>query len=237
MTMAKRLPFWATLMTLMGLIVLCGLGTWQLKRLAWKTDILTKLDMAYESGGSEALRLDDIGEGDFRYGRVEGTFLADKAVLLGPKTRDKKIGNDLIVPLRMEGRTLFINMGWTEWPLDEQPIYHLNNAQVWFEGVVRTPGWNSFTPENVPEKNQWYKPDTGEMAAAMELANPYPVIMYAEHASHKFDAAFPNNTRWHPNNNHMQYAVFWFSMAVILLVIYTLRFVWPILWPPASDQH
>lgn len=221
---AIRLPFWATLLTLLGLIVLCGLGAWQVQRLAWKQDIITKLDQAYEGQSSAALDLDNITD-NFAYGRVSGRLLADKALLLGPRTQNKEIGNDLIVPLQTNGRTLLINMGWSNWPLEDMPIKHLNGKTVWFEGLINTPHWNSFTPPNEPDKDLWYRADINEIAEVKALKEPYPFVLRAEHASHKYDAAFPNNERLYPNNNHLQYAFFWFAMATALIVIYVLRFI------------
>ena len=219
-----KLPFWATFLTLLGLCILCALGTWQIQRLTWKNDLISRLDAAYESSASTALDLDNINQ-DYVYGRIKGRFMPDNALLLGPRTQDKKIGHDLIVPLKTGNRTLLINMGWSDWPLGEMPIHHLQNRNVWFDGMIITPGWNSFTPPNEPDKNMWYRLDVKEIAETKQISDPYPFILRAEHASHKFDAAFPNNKRIYPKNNHLQYAIFWFAMAAALLTIYMLRFV------------
>ncbi|MEZ5814571.1 MAG: SURF1 family protein [Alphaproteobacteria bacterium] len=218
-------PFWATLFTALGVLILCSLGTWQVQRLAWKNNLIDKLNRAYETEEAAPLDLENITNQEFTYGRVSGIFMPDKALLLGPRTMNKEIGHDLLVPLKTQNRTLIVNMGWTGAPLDKQPIYHLQGKKVWFEGLARTPKWNSFTPENRPEQNAWYKADIEEIAQAKNLDAPYPFILRAEHASHKFDAAFPNNPRLLPNNNHLQYAFFWFAMAAALMGVYTLRFI------------
>ena len=219
-----KFPLLATLLTALGLVVLCGLGTWQLQRLAWKQNVLSKLNAAYEGKNAASLLEQKFTTGDFLYGRAAGTFKPDKAILLGPKTRDGNIGADLIAPLITPQGTIFVNMGWSAYGLGKQPIYHLQNQTVWFEGLARAPSWNSFTPENQPKENIWYKPDLEEIAAVKDLPPPLPFMVYAEHASHKFDAAFPNNERWQPNNNHAQYTMFWYSLAGVFLVIYVLRF-------------
>ncbi len=220
-----KLPFWATLLTILGLCVLCVFGTWQLQRLAWKNDIISQLNQAYDSPQNAALKLEEITGNELIYGRVNGIFMPDKALLLGPRTSNKEIGNDLLVPLKIGKNTLIINMGWTPYPLDQQPIHHLKSRKVWFEGLIRKPKWNAFTPENLPEKDIWYKADIEEIAKTKSLKAPYPFILRAENASHKFDAAFPNNHRLLPNNNHLQYAFFWFAMAAALASVYTLRFL------------
>jgi len=221
-----KLPFWATLLTLLGIAILCALGTWQLQRLAWKNDILQKLDTAYESEKSQKMDTADFKDGEFRYGEIGGIFMPDKAILLGPKTKDSKIGYDLIAPIKHKKGTILVNMGWTESSkLEDLPIYYVSGKFVRFEGLARKPGWNSFTPDNDPAENLWYKPDIEEIAAVKELKNPLPFMFYAERSSYKFDGQFPNNQRWSPNNNHFQYALFWFFMAGALALIYVLRFV------------
>jgi surfeit locus 1 family protein len=199
---------------------LCALGIWQIQRLAWKEAIIAKLDAAYAyTTEPPSLDLAAIQPGDYSYGRVEGLFMPDKALLLGPRTREGRIGNDLIVPLQIESRTLLINMGWTDAPLASLPIGHVQNKTIRFAGLAFTPSWNHFTPDNDPARALWYKPDIQEIAQARGLEDPFPFILYAQDASYKFDAMFPNNTKHYPNNNHLQYAVFWFTMAFLLLVM------------------
>lgn len=223
--MSIKLPFWATFFTITGIIVLCGLGTWQLQRLTWKNDILQRLNTAYNAPQNENFNFSLMGEDDFAYGRIDGKLLADKAFLLGPRTKNKEVGNDLIVPLETDQGTLLVNMGWTNAPIDQQPINHLNGQNVWFEGLARAPHWNNFTPQNEPQNDRWYKLDIAEIAAINNLQNPIPYVLYADKASHKYDASFPNNTPWLPESNHLQYAFFWFTMAAALALIYALRFL------------
>lgn len=221
MTGFRKIPFWATLLTLCGVIILCALGSWQLQRLEWKRGIIAQLESAYAREGDQA---PDFAA-NYSYGRVSGIFLPSKAILLGPRTRDGKIGNDLIVPLQMKNETLLVNMGWTDAALDKLPIHHLESKNVSFTGLLRAPNWNRFTPENLPEKDIWYRADIDEIAAAKNLENPLDKIFYAESTNYKFDAAFPNNERWQPRNDHLQYAIFWFTLAGALVAVYALRFL------------
>lgn len=94
-------PFWATLFTALGILILCSLGTWQLQRLVWKNDLIAELNNAYETAEAAPLNLENVTSGEFTYGRVSGIFMPDKALLLGPRTSstmNKEIGHDLLVP-------------------------------------------------------------------------------------------------------------------------------------------
>jgi len=221
-------PFWATTLTLTGLVVLCSLGAWQLQRLAWKNDIIAKLEAAYNTENPHDITFENR-PAQFTYGRIKGRFLPDKALLLGPpKIRNEKPGLELIVPLEAQNRTILINMGWTPHPLDQQPIYHLQNKTITFYGLLRFPPLNAFTPQNAPQDHIWYRLNTTQIEQEKDLNNLYNAYLLADRSDHKFDAAFfsdQNKNRLMPNNNHLQYAFFWFALAGALAVIYVLRFI------------
>ncbi|MCB9983821.1 MAG: SURF1 family protein [Rhodospirillales bacterium] len=222
------IPFWATLLTLLGLCILIALGTWQLQRLTWKKDIIAKIETAYATETPSPIEVWTKLAIDYEYGTLTGHLIPDKAFLLGPPTiRNDIQGYDLIVPLQVYGQIVLINFGWTDKPISEQPINHLKNKKITFTGLMKQPTWNYFTPHNQPEKNIWYRLDIKqiEQAKSLELI---PGIFLAESSDHKFDDAFFNDeaqNRPLPNNNHLQYAFFWFAMALGLLTIYVLRFM------------
>lgn len=222
-----KIPFWATILMMIGVVVLCGLGSWQVKRLVWKQEILSKLDAAYEQEQRRVLPIDFkfLKDGDFAYGKVVGTFRPSKAILLGPRVKDKKMGADLIVPLETSRGSVLVNLGWTDREKDALPIHHLEGHKITVVGLARSYSWNSFTPDNIPEQDLWYKPDIREIAVAKELESVVRFFVVAETASNTFRGVFPNNERWYPKNDHLQYAWFWFAMAVVLIGVYVLRFV------------
>lgn len=224
-----KLPFFATLFTTLGILILCSLGTWQLERLEWKNDLISKLETAYSAENPSPIALDADHTPEFTYGQIEGTFMPDKAFLLGPPTmRDEVPGLNLIVPLKTEKYTLLVNMGWTSHSLEQQPIYHLQNKTVSFTGLLRYFSWNAFTPPNNPEEDIWYRLDVPLISASKKLENTYPAALIADSANYKFDGAFFSDAaqaKKMPNNNHLQYAFFWFAMAGALITVYVLRFI------------
>ncbi len=225
---ALKIPFWATFLTIIGLIILCTLGTWQLQRLSWKNDLIQKLDSAYNQKAPQEINLWQKTVPEFTYGYIKGTFLPDKAFLLGPPTmKNETPGLNLIVPIKTQDLTLLVNMGWTSTTLDKQPIHHLKNKEITFHGLLKHSKWNIFTPQNQPENDVWYRLNINEISTAKNLENLYPATLIADRANYKFDAKFfndDNQNRPAPNNNHLQYALFWFTMAAILSIIYILRF-------------
>jgi len=77
-------PFlWLTVVSLPALLVLVGLGSWQLQRLQWKNDLIASFEsraaaepIAVPSAGAG---LDDV---EFRRLALVGTFQHDKEVFL-----------------------------------------------------------------------------------------------------------------------------------------------------------
>ena len=215
----NKFPLYATLFTILGVIILCSLGTWQIKRLQWKNTIIAQLEEAYATPQSSPLKANE----SFSYGQISGQWLSDKALLVKPRTQDGKIGAHVIVPLQTPTNTTLINLGWTDQPLSAVQL-PAQNAQVTVTGLARIPYWGLFTPLNSPQSNEWYRLDINEISTQKILTNPAPYILYAEHISGPTLQGFPNTDRWYPKNNHAQYAIFWFSMAGVLIIIYGLRF-------------
>ena len=224
---SRTFPVAATCMMVIGVIILCGLGTWQLYRLDWKQGILAELDHAYSGDEQSPLPLTAmrVGEPSFAYGSVRGEMLVDRAFLLGPRVLNKEIGMSLMIPLRLdEGGIILVNMGWSDQDLSTLQEAFGSAQSVRVTGLVRKPYWSSFMPENMPEQDQWYRPDLEEIAAAKGLNDVMGYILYAFDLGGVKAEVFPRNERWSPKNNHAQYAAFWFSMALVLIGIYYLRF-------------
>ena len=201
-----------------GAVLLFSLGYWQLQRLIWKEDMISKLSQAYASSAHEFIDFEKLDQHDFLYGKVEGLLLTQKALLLGPRVKETQIGHDLIVPLIMKDqRIVLVNMGWTNAHLKNLSIDDAQNAHVSFVGLTRFPTWNIFTPKNMPDNNVWIRPDIEQIAEAKNLAMPLPVFLYAQSSSFSFKENLPNHAHWYPRNKHTHYAIFWFFMTVIFI--------------------
>jgi len=97
-------------------------------------------------------------------------------------------------------------------------------AAVTVTGIVRSPEiQGSFVPDNEPEANRWFWRDLGAMARSMfpegtvEMA---PFFLDAEKSDVPGGWPEGGQTRLELPNNHLQYAITWFLLALCLLVIY-----------------
>lgn len=226
--MKQRFPIIATLLTLAAIGVLCGLGVWQMERLKVKEKMIAKLEAEYALNAAERLLSPaDLSQNfEYRRGTVSGRYLFDKQVFVGPRPYDNMPGFHVLTPLQLsDGSVLLVNRGWVSqhWPQENQESH--TDSLVTLTGLARTPPeGNPFTPPNVPDKDQWYRPDPVEIGKAMNLGTVYPYIFYPEKGESVDEYPLSVDERPDIPNNHFLYALFWFSMAGALGVIYILRF-------------
>lgn len=110
-----------------------------------------------------------ISEFDYRRVYATGRLRHDQEMLIGPRIHDGKDGYLVITPLEREakGSTILVNRGWIPKKLRRQADRKsgLPEGLVTVEGLLREP-WkkNMFTPDNKPEKKEFYFPDVEQMA-------------------------------------------------------------------------
>ena len=99
-----KFPVWAMVFTVLGAALLFRLGFWQLERSAWKASLLESLE---KSSSAESLSQPLLKEGqslnalqEYQSGFIEGTYLLDRSILLGPRLHDKVPGFHLLTPLK-----------------------------------------------------------------------------------------------------------------------------------------
>ena len=194
------------------LIVLTSLlilGFWQIQRLEWKSSIIEKLDEEYANNPQEQLfTFDALNalqhiEQPIKYGSVKGRYLGQHTIYLGPKSQDRVIGYHVITPLKVKNGVILVNRGFTPQKDGQIEKLDLPKGLTQVSGLIRKPDWNRFTPENSPKNNIWIRPDIAQIAKAKNLEKIAPVMVYE------------GGKKWYPRNKHMQYAIFWLSLAAI----------------------
>ena len=156
-----------------------ALGTWQVQRLAWKTDLIARFeDRLVQPPLPLPPQVDPDAIKDFDYRRVyvSGTLRHDQEILVGPRVHDGINGFQVFTPLEREGGSkILICRGWISKDKQAQADRQagLPRGLVKIRGLLREPFQkNYFTPDNKPEAGQWYFPDIVQMA---ELTESQPV--------------------------------------------------------------
>lgn len=227
---------WALLLaSLLVLAALLALGTWQVQRLQWKEGLIARIEARIAAAPVSLDRIETLhaegGDIDYRPVRLDGTY--DHA---GERhyfaTWRGQSGFYVHTPLRLEdGRFLFVNRGFV--PYDRKEAATRPQGQtvggVRITGLARAapPEKPSFiVPDNEPGKNLFYWKDLEAMAASAGLPERSEVLPFFVDAD---DTANPGGlpvggvTRINLPNNHLQYAITWYGLALALCVV---LFVW-----------
>ena len=223
---------------LVALAILLGLGTWQLQRMAWKADLIGRIEArAFGPPGTiapeSAWATWQAGADEFRRVQVTGTFLhrhESPVHGLAPGERGAPAqGFYLFTPLRLpDGAVVFVNRGFVPTELRDPAARPQSRpeGEVTVTGLVRAPeehGW--FHPDNAPQANRWFTRDHRAMAAARDLARVAPFYVEADGASNPGGWPRGGQTRLSLPNNHLQYALTWYAIAATLVGVFA-AFAW-----------
>jgi surfeit locus 1 family protein len=223
-----RPTLWPTLITVPTLIVLVGLGLWQLDRLEWKRALIDERQSRSQAPAiALPERLDDPARLQYLPVRVRGRFLHDSEFYLTARTRDGHVGLHVVTPMALDdGRTLLIDRGWIPEGRRDPATRAAGQVpgEVALTGLVRLPGWAGLSwlrPDNQAGENVWFWVDPSAMAAAAGLdAMIGEVYLDAGPAENPGGWPKGGQTRINLPNDHLQYAVTWFILAFSLVVIY-----------------
>ena len=205
------------LIGLLGAAILVALGVWQMQRLDWKQGVLANIETRI-AGDPEPLpeTLDPDAQ---RYQPVElrGEILRGEIQVL-VSMKPVGAGYRIIAPfVTDDGRRILLDRGFVADeargnPRDTGPVRVIGNLH-WPDDR------NSSTPENDTATNTWFARDIGPMAEALDT-EPLLVVAREVTPADPGVTPLPVSTAGIPND-HLQYAITWFSLAVIWLAMTT----------------
>jgi len=219
----------ASICTAIGVAIAASLGVWQLQRLAWKQDILAKIDQRIhaEPVRPDTLHLQIQNREDVEYTRVRvrGYFDQDREIHFyapGPEGP----GWQLVTLFHeTNGRLYFVNRGYVAQGRLAEAARPQGEAEI--TGLLRPYNRrNAFTPANNIAENQWYwyeydamrdyVYETWQQRNAVDL---FPFVIEEEPSSGSYPAG--GVTILNIPNNHLQYALTWFGLMLALAGVYT----------------
>jgi len=223
----RGFPWGLTAATAIALAILVTLGTWQLQRLAWKRDVLARIETLRAAPAQPiepALdRLAQGGDADFVRVRVTCAGLSTAPYLELYGLREGQAGTRLISACKtpsLKFRSILVDRGFVADTISARPPVAPSEAPVELVGVLRSPEpGNAFSPPNRPER--WFTRDVPAMAAALKAPEPAPVFLMAETSSNpEWKALVPAPVPKDIPNRHLEYALTWYGLAGALLGVY-----------------
>ena len=221
--------FWPTAMMLPIVVFALGLSVWQMERREWKLGILERIA---ENQAAPPMPFDELIKGDplrREYGRVRiaGTLLNDKEYYLGARSLKDNVGIQIVTPLRTDDGTIVLfDRGFV--PSDKKDpktrAAGQPSGRVELIGIVRRSQVKKyFAPDNDPAKNFWFHVDVPLMRQ-MAGGKPDPVLdtffLEADATPNPGGLPIGGQTRLDIPNDHLQYAITWFLIALAGIGVY-----------------
>jgi len=226
-----RPRLWPSLTTVLALATLVTMGGWQLERLEWKRDLIAEMT---ERMAEPAVALPpppaDAAAWRYRPIRLEGRFRHDRELYLEARSHQGRAGLHLVTPLALaDGRVVLVDRGWVppERRRPETRPERQNGGPVSLTATLWTGGWKGYDflrPENDPAGNAWIWMDLPRMAESTGLdgvAAGYYLVAGA--AANPGGLPIGRAPGVELANNHLGYALTWYALAFVLLVIYLLH--------------
>lgn len=212
-----------------------ALGSWQLKRLQWKLDLIQRVDArvhapAVAAPGPAQWPQVSAEADEYRHVQVRGTYLYGLTTRVQAVT-ELGAGFWLLTPLRnADGSTVLVNRGFVPTATPESQVVVAESAPVVVNGLLRIsePG-GGFLRHNDPAGSRWYSRDVQAIAAArgLDRVAPYfvdaeavrrPVIQAVQDAQDVGDGLRPvaGLTVIAFHNSHLVYALTWYALALMV---------------------
>lgn len=221
-----------------GVLLLVALGTWQVFRLQWKQQLIEAREAALVA---EPVTMADIEAGaehgynvDFLKVQMTGRYRHDASRYVY-RARGKQPGYQLITPfIANSGFVVLVDRGFIgEDRLGRTDGLRQPKGEVTVTGITRTRAGdrNWFSPDADKARNVWYWYDLPAIAASLPEdvsapVNGQPPIMAqvfvqlapgGEPGEEK--SPEPEDLKVELPNNHLQYALTWYSLALVLIVM------------------
>ena len=225
-----RRPFALTVAFLIALLVLVALGVWQLQRLAWKRDLLERIENAQVQPAvalPDALKAHRDGL-DVEYARVVANCPGlDRAPYLKLfAVRDRVIGFRAVSACAVDDAvygSVLVDRGFVAdrdasrmpRPGGETPPHRP------VVGILRLPEAPTFvTPKDRPAENAWFRRNVAAMAKALDAPAPAPLFLMLESPPPEGFGPTPAPLPVSVSNRHLGYALTWFGLAAALTAVY-----------------
>lgn len=215
---------------------LCSLGMWQVRRLQWKEALIAQVDSRLKdtpvaAPGPDRWKSLDMTEADYTPVTVSGEFLHDDEAhlydsLMDPRGPVGGVGWFVFTPLKTdEGWIVYVNRGFV--PVEKEQAATRPEGQVagrvTITGLLRrpeTPGM--FQASAKPTSQQWFARQPGKFAerSGLPAESVAPYTIDADATPNPGGLPQGGETTVTFSNNHLQYVVTWFGLALALVGVF-----------------
>lgn len=199
-------------------LIFTALGSWQVKRLEWKQAILASIQQEQlvdaKTYKLTAKDFESLARHSIKRGTLEGQFIKDKQAISwrGQILKGASVSY-LIAPFETKGGTIMpVVLGSIDTELFA-PLIKIPSDTLSITGTAKIKIENMFRPPNNLARNEFYRMDKKDLETYWGV----PVttaLFYADKPIIK--GVTPVEGLLTVPNNHLYYALFWFSLAALI---------------------
>jgi len=227
-----------TLFTVFSIAILLALGTWQYQRLQWKTTLLAEVEQAVTAPPFGSLRdvrkaLSQGEPTDFRRIEFDAEILSGQTPFLVYSRTKLELSWRTFYAATGDGARVFIATGLVPDSERDSVAAVTDSTLQSYAGYVRTARapergaaistpsanrWFSFNP--MPETDDWASGLNGEFVVQPIDSDYYIDVVIGETSAEALPIKRPQI-----RNNHFDYMLTWYGLALALFVIYIILHV------------
>ena len=195
------------------ILVFIALGSWQIIRLNWKTNLILEIETSLKN---PPIELSEEKATNYLKIKTSGSIDFEKQIYLYNLNDTGTPGFEVINPILINDENYLINRGWIPFEKKDAPeinILDQNNII----GTLKIQGrQNIFKPDNDIKENYWFTLNREDIFKFTDKKfSEY--IIYLD-GNYQFPR--PKKITANISNNHKKYAITWFSLAISILLLY-----------------
>lgn len=218
-------PVLATIITLVAVVIMFGLGEWQLQRAESKRERLSSIEQRQNLSPLTIVEVNSM-QGDIRDlpFSASGTIETNQYFLLDNKISKGQVGYQVIAPLQTNEGILLVNFGWVKAGLSRQhlPVINMPSGNIELYGSTSIPSHNPMINETVSSQQTWPVLIQQIDISLMSQFVNRPVLPYLMQLDPSSEYGWVRE--WSAvvmsPEKHLGYAIQWFLLAVACVIIY-----------------
>ena len=218
----RRFPILLSLFVAACVVALCGLGTWQMQRMAWKEGLMARAEVAAQSPAAPLAEVLTAADPEFRKALVVCRGLPTAPYIELQSIHDGQPGSRLISACVPEGmtQTFLVDRGFVaDFVSMRPPVLASTLPLSLVVELRRSPPPGGMTP--APEGGHFYGRDNAAMAAALDAGAPSEFTLFALTSPNpEWQALIAGAPPAAFSNNHLGYALTWYGLALALIGFY-----------------
>ena len=199
------------------------LGYWQLQRLQWKNDLISSIELNFNSKTIDFPILNDAdNKYEYMQTHIEGKFIVKQSMFFFRSNLRGESGYEIVVPFKTTlSKDVYVIIGWI--PFDKKDEIDLrfidDEALTKIEGsLIYSKKRKPLIPDNDISSNVWYLMNTEEMDIVNNLNTSNYLLKITD--KNYFPQILIEFEPTNITNNHLQYAGTWFLLALVNTIMY-----------------